>query len=285
MPQQVKAVIARSEGRSGRAGHDQRPRPRAGRGRRAGAGVRGVPHRPALPRGRDQRRLPVPARARGGRRGRVGRRGRHRGRARRLRDPQLARGVRRLPRLQARRALVLLRHPQRRAEDDPRGRHRALARRWASARSPRRRWSPPASAPRSTRRASRRRRAARLRRDGRPRRGDQHRQRRPWRVGRGHRLRRRRRGRGRRARPWPARGTIIAVDVDPRKLETATRLGATHTVNGKDEDAVEAIQRSPAATAPTSSSTRSAGPRPGSRRSTPATSPAPWCWSACPPPT
>jgi S-(hydroxymethyl)mycothiol dehydrogenase len=37
--------------------------------------------------------------------------------------------------------------------------------------------------------------------------------------------------------------TIIAVDLDPRKLETATRLGATHAVNSAEEDAVEAIQR------------------------------------------
>ena len=36
--------------------------------------------------------------------------------------------------------------------------------------------------------------------------------------------------------------TIIAVDVDDRKLETARALGATHTVNSKDTDAVEAIQ-------------------------------------------
>jgi S-(hydroxymethyl)mycothiol dehydrogenase len=35
---------------------------------------------------------------------------------------------------------------------------------------------------------------------------------------------------------------IIAVDVDDRKLATATRLGATHTVNSRSEDAVEAIQ-------------------------------------------
>ncbi len=37
-------------------------------------------------------------------------------------------------------------------------------------------------------------------------------------------------------------GTIIAVDVDDRKLETAKNLGATHTVNSKQKDAVEAIQ-------------------------------------------
>ncbi len=36
--------------------------------------------------------------------------------------------------------------------------------------------------------------------------------------------------------------TIIAVDIDDRKLEVARELGATHTVNSKDSDAVEAIQ-------------------------------------------
>ncbi|KAK1181123.1 S-(hydroxymethyl)mycothiol dehydrogenase [Streptomyces sp. NPDC059679] len=35
---------------------------------------------------------------------------------------------------------------------------------------------------------------------------------------------------------------IIAVDVDDRKLEMARTLGATHTVNGKTADTVEAIQ-------------------------------------------
>ncbi len=35
---------------------------------------------------------------------------------------------------------------------------------------------------------------------------------------------------------------IIAVDLDDRKLEWATKLGATHTVNSKENDAVEAIQ-------------------------------------------
>jgi S-(hydroxymethyl)mycothiol dehydrogenase len=37
---------------------------------------------------------------------------------------------------------------------------------------------------------------------------------------------------------------IIAVDIDPRKLQKATELGATHTVNGKESDVVEAIQES-----------------------------------------
>src|SRR5919112_1317570 len=37
--------------------------------------------------------------------------------------------------------------------------------------------------------------------------------------------------------------TIIAVDVDDRKLEWAKGFGATHTVNSKDVDAVEAIRQ------------------------------------------
>src|SRR5690242_17909028 len=37
-------------------------------------------------------------------------------------------------------------------------------------------------------------------------------------------------------------GTIIAVDLDDRKLEWAKGLGATHTVNSKEQDPVEAIQ-------------------------------------------
>ena len=36
--------------------------------------------------------------------------------------------------------------------------------------------------------------------------------------------------------------TIIAVDVEDRKLEGARSFGATHTVNGKDEDVVERIR-------------------------------------------
>ncbi|MFJ3308792.1 S-(hydroxymethyl)mycothiol dehydrogenase [Streptomyces sp. NPDC086549] len=35
---------------------------------------------------------------------------------------------------------------------------------------------------------------------------------------------------------------IIAVDIDDRKLETARRLGATHTVNSKQTDPVEAVR-------------------------------------------
>src|SRR5947209_2957277 len=36
--------------------------------------------------------------------------------------------------------------------------------------------------------------------------------------------------------------TIIAVDVDDRKLEWASQFGATHTVNSRERDAVEAIR-------------------------------------------
>ncbi|KUO07481.1 S-(hydroxymethyl)mycothiol dehydrogenase [Streptomyces sp. DSM 15324] len=35
---------------------------------------------------------------------------------------------------------------------------------------------------------------------------------------------------------------IIAVDIDDRKLQTAQKLGATHTVNSRETDAVEAIR-------------------------------------------
>ncbi|HLM07475.1 MAG TPA: S-(hydroxymethyl)mycothiol dehydrogenase [Blastococcus sp.] len=37
-------------------------------------------------------------------------------------------------------------------------------------------------------------------------------------------------------------GTIIAVDIDDRKLEWAKAMGATHTVNSKETDPVEAIK-------------------------------------------
>jgi S-(hydroxymethyl)mycothiol dehydrogenase len=35
---------------------------------------------------------------------------------------------------------------------------------------------------------------------------------------------------------------VIGVDIDPRKLEWARRFGATHTVNGREQDPVEAIR-------------------------------------------
>ncbi|WP_134764747.1 S-(hydroxymethyl)mycothiol dehydrogenase [Nocardioides sp. 1609] len=36
---------------------------------------------------------------------------------------------------------------------------------------------------------------------------------------------------------------VIAVDIDPKKLEAATRMGATHTVDSSEVDAVEEIKR------------------------------------------
>jgi S-(hydroxymethyl)mycothiol dehydrogenase len=36
--------------------------------------------------------------------------------------------------------------------------------------------------------------------------------------------------------------TIIAIDTDPRKLEWATEFGATHTINAREQDVVEAVQ-------------------------------------------
>ena len=36
--------------------------------------------------------------------------------------------------------------------------------------------------------------------------------------------------------------TIIAVDIDPRKLEWARQFGATHIVNSRETDPVEAIR-------------------------------------------
>ena len=163
------------QGCAGRAGHDQRAGPGAGRGGGEGPGLRGLPHRPALPRGRDQRRLPVPAGPRGLGRGRGGRPGRDRSGAGRLRGPQLARRVRRLPGLQPGRAVVLLRDVQRDPEDDARGRHRALPgpgdRRLRREDPGRRR---PVHQGRPGRPAGGGR-AARLRRDGRHRGSDQHR--------------------------------------------------------------------------------------------------------------
>ncbi|MFI0238555.1 S-(hydroxymethyl)mycothiol dehydrogenase [Streptomyces sp. NPDC016845] len=38
-------------------------------------------------------------------------------------------------------------------------------------------------------------------------------------------------------------GTIIAVDIDDKKLETARALGATHTVNSRSTDAIEAVRQ------------------------------------------
>ena len=78
--------------------------------------------------------------------------------------------------------------------------------------------------------------------------------------------------------------TIIAVDVDDRKLEWAKGFGATHTVNSRERDAVEAIREAHRRVRRRRRRRgRRAVRRPTSRRSTPATWPAPSCWSACRP--
>ena len=82
---------------------------------------------------------------------------------------------------------------------------------------------------------------------------------------------------------------IIAVDIDAKKLKNAKKLGATHTIDSSPLSGSTRSRRSsasvrrptPAPTAQTWSSRRSVARRPGSRRSTPATSPARWSWSAC----
>ena len=107
-----------------------------------------------------------------------------------------------VPRLRQGQAVVLLRHPQRHAEDDPHRRHRAdpgPRHRRLRREDPRRRRPVHQGRPRGRRR---RRRAARLRGHGGLRRRRQHRQRRPRRHRRRHRLRR---GRQRRRRRSAAR--------------------------------------------------------------------------------
>ncbi len=91
------------------------------------------------------------------------------------------------------------------------------------------------------RRVGDRRRTAGLRRDGGHRRGHQHRQRRTRRQRGGHGCG----GVGAAAIAGSNRAgaaKVIAVDIDGRKLATAKKLGATHTVNSKDTDRVEAIR-------------------------------------------
>ena len=68
MSQRVKGVIARAKGAPVEVTTIVVPDPGPGEAVVQDPGVRGVPHRPALPRGRHQRRLPVPARPRGRRR-------------------------------------------------------------------------------------------------------------------------------------------------------------------------------------------------------------------------
>ena len=101
--------------------------------------------------------------------------GRRVGQARRLRRAQLAGGLRPVPVVPPRQALVLLLDVQRHPEDDARPTAPSCRRPSGSGRSPTRRSSPPDSAHRSTAEAQRRGcRPARLRGHGRPRRRHVH---------------------------------------------------------------------------------------------------------------
>jgi hypothetical protein len=98
VPQKVRGVVARVEGRAVSVQTGRRPRPRPGERRRRRAGVRGLPHRPALPRGAGST---TRSRSCSGHEaaglGRDRRRGRHERRPGRPGGPQLARRLRPVP--------------------------------------------------------------------------------------------------------------------------------------------------------------------------------------------
>jgi S-(hydroxymethyl)mycothiol dehydrogenase len=73
--------------------------------------------------------------------------------------------------------------------------------------------------------------------------------------------------------------TIIAVDIDDKKLEWARSFGATHTVNSRVQDAVEAIRQLTGGFGADVVIDAVGGRRRTSRRSTPATWPARSCSS------
>ena len=233
----VRGVVARSLKAPGGGHRHRRARSRSGRGTRRRAGVRRVPHRPALPRGRDQRRLPVPARPRG--------RG-HRRRGRRPTSPRSrpatswsstgGRCAASAGRAAGAGRWYCFATHNADAEDDARRRHARSRPRSASARSPRRRSSPRARPPRSTRAPSPA--AAGLLGCG-------------VMAGFGAAmLHRRASAAATRSRcsaaaasatprsPAPRLAgahTIIAVDLDARKLEWAKEFGATHTVDASHD--------------------------------------------------
>ncbi len=225
MVHEVRGVIARSKGAPVELTAILVPDPVQGEALVARPGLRGVPHRPALPRGGHQRRVPVPPRPRGGRHRGSRRAGRQLRRARRFRRPQLAGGLRAVPLVPPGQAPVLLFHPQRPPEDDPRRRHRARA--CARHRCFRR------EDPRGRRavhqgrltRPARGRRTSRLRGDGRARGGHVHRR------GRLRGLRgclRLRRGRLRRHRGCQARRSRPG----DRRRHRSPQAGARHASSG-----------------------------------------------------
>jgi S-(hydroxymethyl)mycothiol dehydrogenase len=74
--------------------------------------------------------------------------------------------------------------------------------------------------------------------------------------------------------------TVIAIDVDDRKLEWARGFGATHVINSRNQDIVEGVQALTGGFGADVVIGRSAVRSCTRRRSTPVTSPDAWCSSA-----
>ena len=282
--QQVRAVVAKAKGEPVTLETMNVPDPGPGEAVVAGPGLRGLPHRPALPRGRHQRRLPVPARPRG-----RGRRGGGRRRASPTSRPATSsssnwRAVcgscRACKRGEPWYCFATLNATQKMTLEDgtelsPALGIGAFAEKTLVAAGQCTKVDPSA-----------RPAAVGLLGCG-------------VMAGLGAAINTGHVGRGRRVAVIGCGGvgaaavagarlagaaTIIAVDVDDRKLEWATqaRRHAHRQLQGH-RPGRRRSRSSPAGSAPTSSSTRSAARRPGSRRSTPATSPAPSSSSACRP--
>ena len=77
--------------------------------------------------------------------------------------------------------------------------------------------------------------------------------------------------------------TIVAVDVDDRKLAWARDFGATHTVNASNDDPVAKVKEATGGFGADVCIEAVGHPRCCGRRSSPATSPAPWSRWACRP--
>ena len=264
MAHEVRGVVALAKGAPVSLETIARPRPRPGRGARARPGVRGVPHRPPLPRGRastttspscSATRPPGVVEAVGPDVTVGGARG--------LRRPQLAGGVRRVPVVSPGPALVLLRHPQRHPEDDagrrhrpvPGARHRRLRREDARGRGPVHQGRPGRARPEAAGLLG-------LRRDGRPRARPCSPARSAWAT----------RWPSSAAAAWaapPSPGSVlagasqvIAVDLDPEQARAGPAL-RRHPRRRRLGGATRWRRsgRSPAATAPTCASRRWATPR------------------------
>ena len=77
--------------------------------------------------------------------------------------------------------------------------------------------------------------------------------------------------------------TIVAVDLDDRKLAWATEFGATHTVNAANSDPVEAVRSLTDGFGADVCIEAVGNPPCGSSASSPGISPGRWSRSGCPP--